>query len=168
MDLLDRIRPCRSAFFVCRLCPEDILKRREQVYYSTIRSSWDHKLNFAEFLNFVSFKPDLNVEPVWTTVRSGGGETDKGRVLTVVWGLDRTRVVCKNAFKTGAHQSRATWEEEADLQLPEGLTLCWGVVPRHKCLQGQCVLLAWAGGLSAEEEERWKKAGSSTIGWDCY
>jgi hypothetical protein len=56
--------------------PEDILKRREQYMFDEF-VQWDMRKSmdkFAEFLNFVSFKHNLNVETVFglQRVREGG------------------------------------------------------------------------------------------------
>jgi hypothetical protein len=59
VDLLDE-DPSIAGRFSCMsfICPEDILKRREQYMFDEFVRQWDMRKSmdkFAEFLNFVSF-----------------------------------------------------------------------------------------------------------------
>jgi hypothetical protein len=70
VDLLDEDPAIAGQRFSCMsfICPEDILKRREQYIFDEFVRQWDMRKSmdkFAEFLNFLSFKHNLNVETIF-------------------------------------------------------------------------------------------------------
>ncbi len=71
VDLLDEDPSIAGQRFSCMsfVCPEDVLKRREQYMFDEFVRQWDMRKSmdkFAEFLNFLSFKHNLSVETVFT------------------------------------------------------------------------------------------------------
>jgi hypothetical protein len=73
MDLHENYCPSRVSVFSYVVYLPDILKRREQYMFDEFVRQWDMRKSmdkFAEFLNFVSFKHNLNVETCFRTTTS--------------------------------------------------------------------------------------------------
>jgi predicted HicB family RNase H-like nuclease len=157
------------------ICPEDILKRREQYMFDEFVRQWDMRKSmdkFAEFLNFVSFKHNLNVETVFSDYNEFVKEEEKlikGESSSTLddyknfMDKNEERMTQefsrKNAFKTSVRgiKSRGNFStrEEAEMNCKKlrrtqrYLRVCYRCgAPRHKCLQdGQC------GALGARAEQ---------------
>jgi hypothetical protein len=144
------------------ICPEDILKRREQYMFDEFVRQWDMRKSmdkFAEFLNFVSFKHNLNVETVFSDYNEFVKEEEKlikGESSSTLddyknfMDKNEERMTQefsrKNAFKTrrARHQEPRNFstQEEAEMNCkklarrtqPRYLRVCYRCgAPRHKC-----------------------------------
>ena len=67
VDLLDEDRPISGQKFVCVsfVCPDEILKQKEQFMFSEFLKSWDFSKSmekYQQFLNFISYKYNMNSE----------------------------------------------------------------------------------------------------------
>jgi hypothetical protein len=81
VDLCDEDPPIAGQKFVCLsfVSPENILKKREMYLFEKFVQQWDLSKSmekFSDFLNFVSFKHNLNVQSVLTDFNEFAKEED--------------------------------------------------------------------------------------------
>jgi hypothetical protein len=131
------------------ICPEDILKRREQYMFDEFVRQWDMRKSmdkFAEFLNFsVQAQPERGDRVFGLQrVREGGGETDKGRVSSMD---DYKNFMDKNEERmTGVQPQERVQDERARHQEPREFLQGGGgdeETPREGPTTFTCVLQVW-------------------------
>ena len=124
VDLLDEDKPVAGQKFVCLsfISPEKTLKQKEMFYFEHFLKNWDFKKSiekFAQFLNFVSFKYNLDYDKVMEDFKSFTKE-EKANILNSTIEddyknfLDEQETQLDNAFgELHGFQTCNTWNKSS-------------------------------------------------------